>query len=162
MSAAPFRILFVCLGNICRSSTAEGVLRKRLEDEGLADRVEVASAGTAGYHVGDPPDPRTVAAARQRGYDLSRQRAQQLEAADFDRYDMLLAMDETNLANMRRLCPDQHQGKLGLYLDHASGYPDETAVPDPYYGGPDGFEVVLDMIEDASEGLLRAARAARP
>ncbi len=148
------RILFCCMGNICRSPTAEGVVRVRLEATGLADRVEVASAGTHAHHVGSRTDPRAQAAAASRGIDLSRIRARRVSEEDFHRYDRIYAMDRDNLRNLERSCPDNLQHKLALFLQHAEGF-DEDEVPDPYYGGPAGFERVLDLIEDAADGLVR-------
>jgi len=146
------RILFVCLGNICRSPTAEGVLRHQLLKAGLADRIEVASAGTAEWHVGKPPDSRTRQAALLRGYDLSAQRAQQVSAADFGRYDLILAMDHSNLGDLKRLQPANGRAELDLFLRRYDGAVDE--VPDPYYGGEQGFEQVVDLIEQACQGLV--------
>lgn len=150
------RILFVCLGNICRSPTAHGVFQQVLDNAGVAAHIHVDSAGTAGYHVGAAPDPRSVAAARTRGYDLSPLRARQVCAEDFAAFDYILAMDESNLANLQRICPDGFAGYLGLFLDFAQAT--EREVPDPYYGGSDGFDHVLDLAEDASAGLLRHIR----
>ncbi|MDP2810481.1 MAG: low molecular weight protein-tyrosine-phosphatase [Rhodocyclaceae bacterium] len=151
------KVLFVCMGNICRSPTAEGVVRALVEQAGLAGRVELDSAGTHGYHVGAPPDPRAQKAAARRGYDLSGLRARRVAATDFARFDHILAMDRDNLALLRESCPDEHRRKLGLFLDHAENF-DEEEVPDPYYGGVDGFERVLDMVEDAARGLIEAVR----
>lgn len=147
------RVLFVCLGNICRSPTADGVFRELVREAGLAGAVEVDSAGTAAYHTGNPPDPRTVAAAARRGYDLSALRARQAVAADLARFDYVLAMDRSNLANLRAIAPAGGEDRLGLFLAYAANYA-EDEVPDPYYSGPDGFELVLDMVEDACRGLL--------
>ncbi|HGL4258232.1 low molecular weight protein-tyrosine-phosphatase [Burkholderia dolosa] len=151
-------ICFVCLGNICRSPTAEGVMRHQIEAAGLADRIEVDSAGTGDWHVGEPPDSRAQAAARTRGYDLSTLRARQVSAADFERFDLLLAMDEANLAELRRRCPPQYRDKVRLLMEFA---PDasETEVADPYFGGAQGFEQVLDQVERACAGLLTALQA---
>lgn len=146
------RILFVCLGNICRSPTAEGVLRQHLRHAGLADRVEVASAGTGDWHVGQGPDQRTCRAALARGYDLSRQRAQQVTPAHFADYDLVLAMDSSNLRDLQALRPSNAKGELDLFLRRYGAAVDE--VPDPYHGGADGFEQVLDLIEDACQALL--------
>ncbi len=149
------RILMVCTGNICRSPTAEGVLRARAAARGLDARVEVDGCGTHGYHVGDPPDPRAVAAAARRGVDLSELRARCLDAADFERFDLLLAMDRGHLAHLNRMCPPAHAHKLRLYLDLA---PDlgPRDVPDPWYGDLQDFEHVLDLVEEVSERLLDA------
>lgn len=144
-------ILFVCMGNICRSPTAEGVFRRLLEDAGDV-MVEVDSAGTHAYHVGSEPDRRSQEAALRRQLDLSSQRARQVCADDFERFDLLLAMDEENFAILQSRCPPQHQRKIRLFLEYGSS--DERNVPDPYYGGETGFERVLDLIEDAARGLL--------
>ncbi|MFA7895519.1 low molecular weight protein-tyrosine-phosphatase [Pseudomonas putida] len=146
------RVLFVCLGNICRSPTAEGVLRHQLQAAGLADQVQVASAGTGDWHVGKAPDGRTLKAALARGYDLSKQRAQQVKAAHFAEYDLILAMDQSNLRDLRALRPHTTVGELDLFLRRYGSALDE--VPDPYYGGADGFEQVLDLIETACQALV--------
>ncbi|AIR91581.1 low molecular weight protein-tyrosine-phosphatase [Pseudomonas cremoricolorata] len=146
------RILFVCLGNICRSPTAEGVMRQQLERAGLARRVEVASAGTGDWHVGNAPDSRTSRAALARGYDLSRQRAQQVKAEDFAEYDLILAMDSSNLRDLQALRPANASAELDLFLRRYGVAVED--VPDPYYGGADGFEQVLDLIEAACASLL--------
>lgn len=146
------RVLFVCLGNICRSPTAEGVLRHQLEAAGLGDVVQVASAGTGDWHVGKAPDGRTCKAALARGYDLSRQRAQQIKAAHFAEYDLVLAMDKSNLGNLQALRPHNAKGELDLFLRRYGAALDE--VPDPYYGGAEGFEQVLDLIEAACRELV--------
>jgi protein-tyrosine phosphatase len=149
------QILFVCLGNICRSPTVEGVARTlaALESPQLALRFD--SAGTADYHIGHPPDARSIKAALARGYDLSALRARQLVAEDFRRFDLLLAMDEENLAGMRRLAPRGLGDRAQLFLDFApdAGY---RSVPDPYYGGAEGFDTVLDLAEHGVRGLLRS------
>ncbi|MCX8086926.1 MAG: low molecular weight phosphotyrosine protein phosphatase [Rhodocyclaceae bacterium] len=147
------RILFVCMGNICRSPTAEGVARALAEKAGMAEHFEFDSAGTHGYHIGEPPDRRAREAAARRGYDLSPLRARQVEAADFLRFDLILAMDRDNLQLLHRACPAEHRGKLKLFLEFAPGLGVEE-VPDPYYGGPEGFDAVLDLVEAAVEGLL--------
>jgi protein-tyrosine phosphatase len=143
-------VLIVCTGNICRSPTAEGVLRVAVERRGLADRIEVASAGTHDYHVGEAPDARAVRHARRRGYDLSALRASQVSRADFERFDYILAMDRGHLRMLRALAPADARAKLGLFLE-ASGRWKGEDVPDPYYGGPEDFERVLDMAEEAAE-----------
>lgn len=150
-------VLLVCMGNICRSPTAEGVLRAYVEREGLGSLVEVDSAGTHGYHIGEAPDPRTRKAAARRGYDLSALRARQVSDFDFVRFDHILAMDRDNLLILQRACPPQHGHKLGLFLDYAAG--DEDEVPDPYYGGPEGFERVLDLVEAAAAGFVARMRS---
>jgi protein-tyrosine phosphatase len=152
------RVLFVCLGNICRSPTAEAVFRTIAEREAPELKFEVDSAGTAGYHVGEPPDPRTQAAARRRGYDLSGLRARVVEPGDFERFDLILAMDRNNLSVLQRRAPVDARNRLRLFLEFAP----ETGtaeVPDPYYGGPNGFEEVLDLVESASRRLLHHVRS---
>ena len=146
------RVLFVCLGNICRSPTAEGVLRHKLREAGLADQVEVASAGTGDWHIGKPPDKRSQAAAKLRGYDLSAQRAQQVTRADFATYDLILAMDNSNLRHLKALQPAKGKAELDLFLRRYQSEIDE--VPDPYHDGDQGFELVLDLIERASDLLV--------
>ena len=152
------RVLFVCLGNICRSPTAEVVFRHQVEQAGLAEQILIDSAGTHDYHIGDAPDARTQRAAKLRGYDMSRLRGRQVEAGDFHRFDYVLAMDEANLDLLKRLRPRDAQSHLGLFLEFAERHADKE-VPDPYYGGADGFERALDMVEDAAAGLLRQIRA---
>lgn len=147
------RVLFVCLGNICRSPTAEGIFRKLVVDARMDDQIDIDSAGTGGWHIGKAPDARTVSAARQRQYDLSSLRARQVSAIDFESFDYVLAMDEANLSDLRVMVPADYQGHLGLFLDF-SDQSTHTEVPDPYYGGTAGFELVLDLIEDAAKGLL--------
>jgi protein-tyrosine phosphatase len=146
-------VLFCCMGNICRSPTAEAIFRARVEEAGLAQQILIDSVGTHDYHIGDPPDRRTQLAAKQRGYDLSNLRGRQVEVADFSRFDYVLAMDNANMAILYRLCPQPLRDRLGLFLKYAQKHR-EREVPDPYYGGIDGFERVLDMVEDAAEGLL--------
>ncbi|MBP0118107.1 MAG: low molecular weight phosphotyrosine protein phosphatase [Candidatus Nitrotoga sp.] len=146
------------MGNICRSPTAEAVFRAHVEGAGLARHILIDSVGTHDYHLGRPPDSRTQEAAGRRGYDMGTLRGRQVEAADFTRSDYILAMDDDNLNILRRLCPTTERERLGLFLSYASAH-DEREVPDPYYGGADGFEHVLDLIEDASEGLLRHLQA---
>jgi protein-tyrosine phosphatase len=153
------KVLFVCTGNICRSPTAEGVARGLAARQGLDHLFEFDSAGTHGYHVGDPPDPRTVAVAARRGYDLTPLRARRVTEFDFVRFDRVLAMDCEHLELLQRSCPRMHRDKLGLFLDF-SERPDTNEVPDPYYGGIDGFERVLDLIEDAAGQLIRKLSAA--
>jgi len=150
-------VIFVCTGNICRSPTAEGVFRKMVADAGLAERISVASAGTHGYHVGEPPDPRTQAAALRRGYDLSGQRARKFERENFHRFDLVLAMDREHHAILARLAQPSSDHKLQMMMRYARRF-GEIDVPDPYYGGGEGFERVLEMLEDAAQGLLEALR----
>lgn len=151
-------ILLVCMGNICRSPTAEGVLRDKLLQAGLLDRVRLDSAGTHDYHVGKPPDRRAQEAARNRGYDLSALRARQVGAEDFSKFDLILAMDQDNYRNLMRACPEPHRDKVRLFLSFSSQFAGQE-VPDPYYGGPQGFDEVLDMVEDAAEGLIATLQA---
>jgi protein-tyrosine phosphatase len=156
------RILFVCLGNICRSPTAEGVLRHKLAAAGLDGEVEVESAGTGDWHVGNPPDRRATEAAAERGIVLAGS-AQQIEAFHFDDFDLILAMDRQNLADLRLLAPDAEAGgKLHLFreFDPLAAESGDLEVPDPYFGGADGFEEVLDMVERASDGLIAEIRSA--
>lgn len=153
------RILLVCMGNICRSPTAEGVVRKIIKDNGLGDLVEVDSAGTHGYHAGEAPDPRALAAAAKRGYDLKGLRARKVRRDDFALFDLVLAMDRENLANLLEICPPVYQERVRLFLSYASETRSDE-VPDPYFGGPAGFEAVLDMIEDAARGLVESMKSA--
>ncbi len=141
------------MGNICRSPTAEAVFRHQVEQAGLTEHFYIDSAGTHDYHIGDPPDARTQRAAKLRGYDMSTLRGRQIEAVDFMRFDYVLAMDAANLDILRRLRPNDAQSHLGLFLEFAERH-SEREVPDPYYGGADGFERVLDLVEDAAGGLL--------
>lgn len=154
------RVLFVCMGNICRSPTAEAVVRElaRREAEGLA--LEFDSAGTHGYHAGDPPDERSIQAALRRGFDMSALRARQVEAGDFERFDLVLAMDEAVYGRLSGIAPEGHAGRLRLFLEYAPelGLRD---VPDPYYGGPAGFEEVLDLVEAGARGLIAALAGRR-
>lgn len=151
------KVLFVCLGNICRSPTAEGVFRHYVEQAGLSDQVTIDSAGTSDWHIGKTPDPRTIAAAAQRGYDVSTLRGRQATAEDFNEFDLILAMDQSNLTNLQAIQPAHSKAELALYLPRFGISPDE--VPDPYYGGEDGFELVLDMLEQASQVLLDEVKA---
>ena len=155
---AKVRVLMVCMGNICRSPTAEGVLRHRLAARGLADLVEVDSAGTHAYHIGNPPDQRSQAHAARRGYDLSALRARRVTDADYASFYYLLAMDWDNLALLEEDCPAEHRRKVGLMMRFARRHTAQ-AVPDPYYGGEDGFELVLDYLEDACDGLIDVIEA---
>jgi protein-tyrosine phosphatase len=152
------KVLFVCMGNICRSPTAHGVFRRLVESEGLADVIEIDSAGTHAYHVGEPPDPRSRATAERRGVDLGDLRARQARIEDFERFDYVLAMDRDNFHGLQALCPSGMEHKLVLFLDFAP-HLRLREVPDPYYGGPNGFEQVFDMVEQAAQGLLSDIRS---
>jgi protein-tyrosine phosphatase len=160
-AAVHTRVLMVCMGNICRSPTAEAVLRGKLAQAGLAPHVVVDSAGTHGYHTGEGPDPRAVAAAARRGYDLSALRARPVDSTDFERFDYVLAMDQANLEWLRRKAPPTAPAQLGLLLTHARRF-GELEVPDPYYGPPAGFDRVLDLVEDACDGLIALCRSRMP
>lgn len=163
MSAPPVRrVLMVCMGNICRSPTAEGVLRHKLRAAGLDGQVEVDSAGThADWHAGEAPDPRSQRHASMRGYDLAALRARKVAVADFERFDLILAMDGDNLARLEELCPKGHRAKLGRLTDHSVRFIADE-VPDPYQRGAEDFEHVLDLIEDACDGLVSTLLGKRP
>jgi len=152
------RVLFVCLGNICRSPTAHGVLLARLEEEGLSDQVMVDSAGTADWHTGKAPDPRSQKAALVRGVDISDLQARQVNAADFETFDYILAMDRANYADLQAIHEQQGGTPPKLFLRAFGRSFDEHEVPDPYYGGEAGFRHVLDLIEDACDGLIADIR----
>ena len=151
------KVLFVCTGNICRSPTAHGVFRALVEREGLAGRITVDSAGTHAYHVGEPPDRRSTEAARRRGFELRDLRARQVVKIDFEEFDLILAMDRGHFGLLSGLCPPERHHSLALFLSFAPQF-HTLDVPDPYYGGGDGFERVLDMIEAGSAGLLNHIR----
>jgi len=158
--AAParrIRVLMVCLGNICRSPTAEAMLRRKVHEAGLADRIEVDSAGTADYHVDSPPDRRAVAHGARRGLEMTHLRGRQVERADFDRFDIVLAMDEDNLMNLERIRPPGSRAKLALLMSYAP-QAGSREVPDPYHGGAQAFERVLDLTAAAADGLILALR----
>ncbi|MEH6473190.1 MAG: low molecular weight protein-tyrosine-phosphatase [Halopseudomonas sp.] len=146
-------VLFVCMGNICRSPTAHGVFQRLVNERGLSAQIEVDSAGTAAFHIGHEPDHRSVKVAAGRGYDLRPLRARKAVAEDFHRYDYILAMDNENLRNLQSIIPDGARAQLKLFLDFSSQQ-QFSEVPDPYYGGARGFDLVLDLIENASAGLL--------
>jgi protein-tyrosine phosphatase len=146
-------VLFVCMGNICRSPTAEAVFRHAVKEAGLGPLIECDSAGTHGYHIGEPPDRRAQQAAMRRGYDMSNLRGRKIGRKDFERFDHVVAMDRHNLAILENLCPALHSHKLALYCDFHAEYAGRE-VPDPYYGGPQGFEQVLDMIEAVSASFV--------
>lgn len=147
------RVLFVCLGNICRSPTAEAVMRRKLQNRNLERWFEISSAGTGNWHVGEAPDARATQAAMTRGYDMSELRAKQIAESDFKHYDLVLAMDRSNVTNMRRICPSGHLSKIGLLMDYVP-HASVDEVPDPYYGNEDGFNLVLDLLEDACDSLI--------
>jgi len=150
-------VLFCCMGNICRSPTAEGVFRRLVVSAGLQNRVRIDSAGTHSYHVGHAPDPRSQAAAAVRGYKLGELRARQVVQRDFAEFEYILAMDKDNLAELQRAAPPEYRSKPTLFMEY-SVRGAAIEVPDPYYGGPEGFEQVLDMAEDACAGLLGAIK----
>lgn len=150
----PVRVLFVCMGNICRSPTAEGVFRHKVAARKLEHLIEADSAGTHAYHVGHSPDRRAQAHALQRGYDLGALRARQVVAEDFTRFDYVLAMDWDNHALLESQCVPTARNKIRLLMQFARRFPDQQVIPDPYYGGAAGFEAVLDYIEDACDGLI--------
>ncbi len=154
------KVLFVCLGNICRSPTAEGVFRKLVEGVNLQRHIEADSAGTHAYHIGKPPDQRAQTAAARRGVDLSAMRGRQATVEDFHEFDYILAMDWQNLSYLQDQCPEDLRYKVRLFMEFAPDYPNDE-VPDPYFGGTNGFDRVLDMIEDAANGLLREIRHKR-
>ncbi len=152
------KVLFVCMGNICRSPTAQGVFGKLIEERGLEDRVSIDSAGTHAYHVGESPDTRSARAAAERGIDLSHQRARRVTVQDFHQFDYVLAMDSDNFNYLAGMCPAGSEAKLRLFLSFAPQL-ELRDVPDPYYGGITGFERVLDMVEEAAHGLLEEIEA---
>jgi protein-tyrosine phosphatase len=155
MSAAHARVIFVCTGNICRSPTAEGIFLHKVARAGLSHLIEVDSAGTHGYHIGEAPDERSVKHAGRRGYDLSALRARRFAKDDFHRFDLVLAMDAGHHEHLSRLMQPSNGHKLKMMLEYSPRFRSQREVPDPYYGGPEGFEQVLDMLEDAADGLLR-------
>ncbi len=157
MSEMKVAVLFVCMGNICRSPTAEAVFRHYVESAGLAESILIDSAGTHDYHIGHAPDLRSQQAAQQRGYEMGGLRGRQVESRDFERFDYVLAMDKANLAILQYLAPRGCKKQVGLFLDYARHY-SEREVPDPYYGGAQGFEHVLDLVEDAAQVLLQHIR----
>ena len=160
-TATQLSVLFVCLGNICRSPTAHGVFAKLVEQAGYSDLIQVDSAGTGDWHLDHAPDQRTAQVAAAKGYDLSGLRARLVTSADFNQFDYIIAMDNANLKDLRAMQPEGYAGHLGLFLD----FSEQSAVqevPDPYYGGEDGFELVFGLVEDASRGLLRHIQSSHP
>ena len=155
--AKKIRVLFVCLGNICRSPTAEAVFRVFVERSGMQNVIEIDSAGTTGYHVGEAPDGRATRAARSRGYDMAALRARQVGVEDFLTFDYILAMDSANHRELIGLCPEDLRHRVGFFLDYGDNNPGAD-VPDPYYGGEGGFDHVLDLVEEAARGLLEELR----
>ena len=152
-NATRIQVLMVCLGNICRSPTAHGVLYKLLQNNGLENNILVDSAGTDDWHIGEPPDARAVQAAASRGYRIDGLRTRQVSQEDFEKFDYILAMDRNNLRELKSSCPHAHQPKLQLLLQYATA--DHESVPDPYYSGEQGFELVLDLVEEACDQLLQ-------
>ena len=152
-------VLFVCMGNICRSPTAEGVFRHLVEEGGLINHIEIDSAGTHAYHINEPPDRPASAAAERRGYSLTEIRARRVVDMDFERFDFIIAMDRDNVQRLVEQADVEYHDKIRLFLEFANAQEDE--VPDPYYGGAAGFERVLDLVEDASRGLLETLRKSR-
>ena len=157
MSKADLKILFVCMGNICRSPTAEGVFRKKLADTALLHKVHIDSAGTHNYHPKSPPDERSQKHALLRGYDLSNLRARAVQESDFEEFDMLVTMDWDNRALLEERCPSEHQHKIRGFAEFLQTT-QASIIPDPYYGGEQGFEHVLDLIEEASDGLMKMVK----
>lgn len=151
-SSIPRSILFVCLGNICRSPLAEGAFRARAISHGLADSLLIDSAGLGSWHIGNPPDPRAIRIAGTRGIDISNQSARQVDSADFDRFDLILGMDRSNLTALQRMAPTSSKARIGLFLDQALG--SHADVPDPYYGDDAGFAEAIDLIDEASAALI--------
>ena len=148
------KVLFVCMGNICRSPTAHGVMQAMVNDRGLQKEIEIDSAGTHAYHIGEPPDTRSQQAALNRGIDMSSLRARKVTIKDFEYYDYILVMDNNNLHSLPQVDLNACKANVALFLDYAQKY-DVSEVPDPYYGGQQGFEYVLDLVEDACDGLLK-------
>lgn len=155
--AEPIKVLFVCLGNICRSPTAQGVFEKKVAEAGLTDRISVDSAGVGHWHIGKQPDPRATEAATTRGIDLSAQVARMVTPEDFEQFHYILAMDRSNISELQQMAPIDTSAEIALFLDYAR-HEESNEVPDPYYGGATGFERVLDLVSEASDGLLNHIR----
>ena len=151
------KVLFVCMGNICRSPTAEGVFNKLIEEQGIVDRFEIDSAGTHAYHEGEPPDPRAQKAAQARDVKLTHLRARKVVNGDFEDHDYILAMDQDNFSILSEACPEEYRDKIKYFLDYAP-HLNRQEVPDPYYGGRYGFETVLDLVEEAAKGFAHALK----
>jgi len=147
------KVLFVCMGNICRSPTAEGVFRHQVEQNNLTDQISIDSAGTHAYHIGNPPDARSQAAASKRNIDLSQLRGRRVSEDDFIHFDYVIAMDDSNFHDLHDVCPAGYEDRIHMFLKFGSS--EQSEVPDPYYGSGNGFEIVLNLIDDASEGLLK-------
>lgn len=156
--AQTVKVLFVCLGNICRSPTAQGVFENEVREAGLSDRIEIDSAGTGHWHIGKSPDGRATDAASQRGIDISGQVARSIRPEDFQEFDLILAMDRDNLSAVQQMAPVDSRASVELFLDYAHNHQDTDEVPDPYFGGAKGFHRVLELVEDASHGLLAHLR----
>jgi len=154
------KVLFVCMGNICRSPTVEGVFHAMLSEHPELSHVEADSAGTHAYHVNEPPDPRSIEAARRRGIELDSLRARAVSDSDFIHFDLIVAMDESNLEILQRICPEEHQTKLSLFLEEVNA-PSGPELPDPYYGGETGFELVLDLAEQGCRHLIGVIKEGR-
>ncbi len=152
-SEIAINVLFVCMGNICRSPTAQGVFQSLVDKYGLNQSITVDSAGTYDFHIGKKPDSRSIAAAAARHYDLTEMRARQVKDSDFESFDLILAMDNENYSDLLSMCKKEHHNKIKLFLEFSS-QTKSIEVPDPYYAGQEGFETVLDLVEDASRGLL--------
>jgi len=152
-------VLFVCLGNICRSPTAHGVFEQMVGEAGLQKNITVDSCGTGDWHIGHSPDERSASAALARGYDLSHLRSRQINGSDFGQFDYILVMDKQNLLDVQAMCPSDYPGKLELFLDYANNFSETKEVPDPYYGGLSGFDNVIDLVEDASKTLLSTMKS---
>ena len=146
--------MFVCMGNICRSPTAHAVMQHLVDDQGLSDQFLIESSGTHAYHIGEQADQRSRSTAMSRGIDMNGLRAQKIAITDYDKFDWILAMDEENLKLVEYYAPDDHKAQCCLLMDFASKHPNQTIVPDPYYGGDQGFEAVFEMVDDACRGLL--------